>query len=49
MAFLKRWQIRRIVKKIKAMQANRVNNQPGDEMVKKESAYYLNWQPFTAN
>ncbi|HHT0591845.1 TPA: hypothetical protein ACTXXA_000799 [Legionella anisa] len=41
MAYLKRWQIRRIVKKIKAMQANRVNNQPGDEMLKKEIAYYF--------
>ncbi|KTD73330.1 hypothetical protein [Legionella tucsonensis] len=41
MAYLKRWQIRRIIKKIKAMQANRVNNQPGDEMLKKEIAYYF--------
>ncbi len=40
MAYLKRWQIRRIVKKIKAMQANRVNNQPGDEVLKKEISYY---------
>lgn len=41
MAYLKRWKIKRIVKKIKAMQANRVNNQPGDEMLKKEIAYYF--------
>ncbi len=41
MAYLKRWKIKKIVKKIKAMQANRVNNQPGDEMLKKEIAYYF--------
>ncbi|MFJ1267747.1 hypothetical protein ACD661_04130 [Legionella lytica] len=35
------WKIKRIVKKIKAMQANRVNNQPGDDMIKKEIAYYF--------
>lgn len=38
---LKRWKIKRIVKKLKAMQANRVNNQPGDELLKKEIAYYF--------
>ncbi len=40
MAYLKRWQIKRIVKKIKAMQASRVSNQPGDEVLKKEISYY---------
>lgn len=38
---LTRWKIRKIVKKLKAMQANRVNNQPGDEVLKKEIAYYF--------
>lgn len=42
MAYLKRWQIRRIVKKIKAMQANRVNNQPGDEVLKKKFHIIMN-------
>ncbi|VEB36075.1 Uncharacterised protein [Legionella sainthelensi] len=41
MAYLKRWQIRRIVKKIKAMQANRVNNQPGDEVLQKRNFILL--------
>lgn len=41
MCYLKRWKIKRIVKKIKSMQANRVNNQPGDEMLKKEISYYF--------
>ncbi|MFT4057929.1 MAG: hypothetical protein QM652_00110 [Legionella sp.] len=36
----KRWKIKSITKKIKAMQANRVNNQPGDDVLKKEIAYY---------
>lgn len=49
MAYLKRWKIKRIVKKIKAMQANRVNNQPGDEMLKKKLLIILNWHPFTAS
>ncbi len=35
------WKIKRITKKIRAMQANRVNNQPGDEVIKKEVAYYF--------
>ncbi len=38
---LTRWKIKRIVKKLKAMQANRVNNQPGDEVLKKEIGYYF--------
>lgn len=41
MTCLTRWKIKRIVKKIKAMQANRVNNQPGDELLKKEISYYI--------
>ena len=41
MCFLKRWKIKRLIKKIKAMQANRVNNQPGDEVLKKEISYYF--------
>lgn len=41
MFHFKRWKIRRITKKIKAMQANRVNNQPGDEVLKKEILYYF--------
>ncbi len=36
-----RWKIKRIVKKLKALQANRVNNQPDDEVLKKEIAYYF--------
>jgi hypothetical protein len=36
-----RWKIKRIVKKLKALQANRVNNQPSDEVLKKEIAYYF--------
>jgi hypothetical protein len=35
------WKINRITKKIKSMQLNRVNNQPTDQMVKKETAYYF--------
>lgn len=35
------WKIKRLIKKIKAMQANRVNNQPGDDALKKEIAYYF--------
>lgn len=35
-----RWKIKRITKKIKAMQTNRVNNQPGDEIIKREVLYY---------
>ncbi|TAL60574.1 MAG: hypothetical protein EPN84_09265, partial [Legionella sp.] len=38
---LKRWKINRLVKKIKAMQAYRFNNQPGDEVLKKEIAHYF--------
>lgn len=38
---LTRWKIRRIIKKLKFMQTNRVNNQPTDEMLKKEIAYYF--------
>ena len=35
------WKINRITKKIKAMQANRVNNQPGDELLKREILTYF--------
>lgn len=38
---LKRWKIRKIIKKLKAMQANRQHNQPADEVLKKEIAYYF--------
>ncbi|MFI4918856.1 MAG: hypothetical protein ACHP65_04805 [Legionellales bacterium] len=38
---IKRWKINRIIKKIKSMQANRVHNQPGDEVLKKEILYYF--------
>jgi TPR repeat protein len=41
MAYLIRWKIKRIVKKIKSMQANRINNQPNDELLKREIAYYI--------
>lgn len=37
----KRWKIKRLAKKIKAMQVNRINNQPGDEVLKKEISYYF--------
>ena len=37
----KRWKISRITKKIKSMQSYRVNNQPADEILKKEIAYYF--------
>lgn len=36
-----RWKINRLTKKIKAMQLNRVNNQPTDQQIKKEIAAYL--------
>lgn len=38
---LKRWKIKRIIKKVKSMQAHRVNNQPVDEVLKKEIACYF--------
>ncbi|HAT8317192.1 TPA: hypothetical protein JBJ69_10365 [Legionella pneumophila] len=41
MFIFKRWKIRKITKRIKAMQANRVSNQPGDEVLKKEILYYF--------
>ncbi|KTD35634.1 hypothetical protein Lmor_1081 [Legionella moravica] len=37
---IKRWKIKRLTKKIKAMQNNRVNNQPGDEVIKREILCY---------
>lgn len=41
MFHLNQWKINRLSKKIRAMQANRVNNQPGDEVLKKEVSYYF--------
>ncbi|MGC1182853.1 hypothetical protein [Legionella sp.] len=38
---LTHWKIKKIVKKLKSLQANRVNNQPTDEVLKKEIAYYF--------
>ncbi len=38
---LKRWKIKKIIKKLKAMQANRQHNQPVDDVLKKEIAYYF--------
>jgi hypothetical protein len=38
---LKRWKIRKTIKKLKAMQANRQHNQPTDDVLKKEIAYYF--------
>lgn len=38
---LKRWKIKKIIKKLKAMKADRVHNQPGEELLKKEIAYYF--------
>ncbi len=37
----KKFKINRITKKLRAMRANRVNNQPTDEQLKKEISYYL--------
>jgi hypothetical protein len=38
---LTRWKINRLVKKIKALQSNRINNQPRDEVIKREILYYF--------
>lgn len=38
---LTKWKINRIVKKIKSMQFNRINNQPVDELIKREILYYF--------
>jgi hypothetical protein len=38
---MNRWKINRITKKIKSMQLNRVNNQPTDQMVKRETLHYF--------
>ena len=38
---LTRWKINRLVKKIKSMQFNRINNQPGDELLKREILNYF--------
>lgn len=35
------WKIKRLIKKIKVMQANRVNNQPNDQQLKREISYYF--------
>lgn len=36
-----RWKIKRITKKIKALQNNRVHNQPSDQQLKREISYYF--------
>jgi hypothetical protein len=41
MSFFKRWKIKRITKKIQAMQATRATSQPSDIILKKEIAYYM--------
>ncbi|WP_028388499.1 hypothetical protein [Legionella fairfieldensis] len=38
--FLKRFKIKKLTKKIKAMQQNRIHNQPPDEIIVKEISYY---------
>lgn len=38
---MNRWKINRIIKKIKSMQLNRVNNQPTDQQVKRETLHYF--------
>lgn len=38
---IKHWKIKRIEKKIKSMQLSRVNNQPSDQVVKREILYYF--------
>lgn len=38
--FLKRFKIRKLMKKLKAMQQNRIHNQPSDEIIAKEVGYY---------
>lgn len=38
---LKSWKIKRFIKKLKAMQQYRIHNQPKDEILKKESNYWL--------
>ncbi len=35
------WKIKRITKKIKLLQVNRVHNQPTDQMIKREILYYF--------
>lgn len=41
MISLNRWKINGIIKKLKAMQNNRVSNQPTDEVLKREILYYF--------
>lgn len=38
--FLRRFKIKRLTKKLKAMQQNRIHNQPPDEVLAKEVSYY---------
>lgn len=38
---LKRWKIRKLTKKIKALKHNRLSEQPRDEVLKKEISYYF--------
>ncbi|PJD95436.1 MAG: hypothetical protein CK426_04275 [Legionella sp.] len=35
------WKIKRLTKKIKLLQLNRIHNQPSDQILKKEIAYYF--------
>lgn len=37
----KKFKINRLIKKIRAMQQSRINNQPGDEVIKREISYYF--------
>lgn len=41
MIFFKRWKIRSLTKKLKAMQANRHHNQPSDDVLAKEISMYM--------
>ncbi|KTD19399.1 hypothetical protein E3983_08275 [Legionella israelensis] len=38
---LKRWKIRKLTKKLKALKHNRLSEQPRDEVIKKEISYYF--------
>lgn len=41
MLLFKRWKIKGMIKKIKSLKANRVHNQPGDAILRKEIALYF--------
>jgi hypothetical protein len=38
---IRSWKIKRIEKKVKTMQLNRIHNQPSDQLVKREISYYV--------